>query len=42
MELLRLYVLTIARLAQLPAWQRPFAPMVAAGEIALGNPPDLR
>jgi uncharacterized protein len=31
------YVLTIARLAQLPAWQARFAPMAAAGRMPLTN-----
>jgi uncharacterized protein len=31
------YVLTITRLAQLPAWQRIFAPMAAAGRMPLTN-----
>lgn len=31
------YVLTIVRLAQLPAWQRRFAPMAAAGRMPLTN-----
>ena len=31
------YVLTIVRLAQLPAWQRRFAPIAAAGRMPLTN-----
>lgn len=31
------YVLTIVRLAQLPAWQRRFAPMATAGRMPLTN-----
>jgi len=31
------YVLTIVRLAQLPLWQRRFAPMAAAGRMPLTN-----
>ena len=31
------YVLTIVRLAQMPAWQRIFAPMAAAGRMPLTN-----
>jgi uncharacterized protein len=31
------YVLTIVRLAQLPAWQRRFAPVAAAGRMPLTN-----
>jgi uncharacterized protein len=31
------YVLTIVRLAQLPVWQRRFAPMAAAGRMPLTN-----
>jgi uncharacterized protein len=31
------YVLTIVRLAQIPAWQRRFAPVAAAGRAPLSN-----
>ena len=36
-SLMMFYVLTIVRLAQLPAWQRIFAPMAAAGRMPLTN-----
>ena len=36
-SLMMFYVLTITRLAQLPAWQRIFAPMAAAGRMPLTN-----
>jgi uncharacterized protein len=36
-SLMSFYVLTIVRLAQLPAWQRIFAPMAAAGRMPLTN-----
>ncbi|MDM4766921.1 DUF418 domain-containing protein [Pelomonas sp. SE-A7] len=35
--LMSFYVLSIVRLAQLPAWQRRFAPMAAAGRMPLTN-----
>lgn len=35
--LMSFYVLTIVRLAQLPAWQRRFAPIAAAGRLPLTN-----
>ena len=37
LSLMIFYVLTIVRLAQLPAWQRMFAPMAAAGRMPLTN-----
>jgi uncharacterized protein len=37
LALMMFYVLTIVRLAQLPAWQRIFAPMAAAGRMPLTN-----
>jgi len=36
-SLMSFYVLTITRLAQLPDWQRIFAPMAAAGRMPLTN-----
>jgi uncharacterized protein len=36
-SLMSFYVLTIVRLAQLPSWQRIFAPMAAAGRMPLTN-----
>jgi uncharacterized protein len=36
-SLMSFYVLTITRLAQLPEWQRIFAPMAAAGRMPLTN-----
>ena len=35
--LMLFYVLTIVRLAQVPAWQRRFAPIAAAGRMPLSN-----
>ena len=37
LALMLFYVLTIVRLAQLPAWQKRFAPMAAAGRAPLSN-----
>jgi len=37
LSLMMFYVFTIVRLAQLPAWQRIFAPMAAAGRMPLTN-----
>ena len=37
LALMMFYVLTIVRLAQLPAWQRILAPMAAAGRMPLTN-----
>jgi uncharacterized protein len=37
LSLMMFYVLTIVRLAQLPAWQRLFAPIAAAGRMPLTN-----
>jgi uncharacterized protein len=37
LSLMMFYVLTIVRLAQLPTWQRIFAPMAAAGRMPLTN-----
>ena len=37
LSMMMFYVLTIVRLAQLPAWQRIFAPMAAAGRMPLTN-----
>ncbi len=36
-SLMLFYVLTIVRLAQLPTWQKRFAPMAAAGKMPLTN-----
>ena len=37
LALMVFYVLTIVRLAQLPAWQRVFTPLAAAGRMPLSN-----
>ncbi len=37
LSLMMFYVFTIVRLAQLPAWQRIFAPVAAAGRMPLTN-----